>query len=115
MDIFESLENLNVSEECFEDIVGIVEDLLGVTQKNLKNARSKYEKLVGRIGKVLKAKKENGTLNDEVRDKAWGIVYTGKHAKELNKARDLADKAEQLHRENHNYPDGYYYERKRDA
>ena len=25
MDIFESLENLNVSEECFEDIVGLVE------------------------------------------------------------------------------------------
>ena len=28
MDIFESLENLQVSEACFEDIVGIVEELL---------------------------------------------------------------------------------------
>ena len=28
MDIFESLENLNVSEECFEDIVRLVEELL---------------------------------------------------------------------------------------
>ena len=28
MDIFESLENLNVSEECFNDIMDIVEDLL---------------------------------------------------------------------------------------
>lgn len=28
MDIFESLEELNVSEECFEDILNIVEDLL---------------------------------------------------------------------------------------
>jgi hypothetical protein len=28
MDIFESLENLNVSEECFNDIINIVEDLL---------------------------------------------------------------------------------------
>jgi hypothetical protein len=27
--IFESLENLNVSEECFNDIVGIVEEYLG--------------------------------------------------------------------------------------
>ena len=26
--IFESLENLNVSEECFDDIMGIVEELL---------------------------------------------------------------------------------------
>ena len=28
MDIFESLENLNVSEECFNDIVGLVEEYL---------------------------------------------------------------------------------------
>ena len=28
MDIFESLENLNVSEECFDEIMGIVEDML---------------------------------------------------------------------------------------
>jgi hypothetical protein len=28
MDIFESLENLNISEECFNDIVGIVEEYL---------------------------------------------------------------------------------------
>ena len=29
MDIFESLENLNVSEECFNDIMDIVETLVG--------------------------------------------------------------------------------------
>ena len=28
MDIFESLENLNVSEECFDDIMGIVEEYI---------------------------------------------------------------------------------------
>ena len=28
MDIFENLENLNVSEECFDEIMGIVEELL---------------------------------------------------------------------------------------
>ena len=28
MNIFESLENLNVSEECFEDIVSIVEGII---------------------------------------------------------------------------------------
>ena len=28
MDIFESLENLNVSEECFDEIVGIVEEII---------------------------------------------------------------------------------------
>ena len=29
MNIFESLENLNVSEECFDEIMGIVEEILG--------------------------------------------------------------------------------------
>ena len=28
MNIFENLENLNVSEECFDDIIGIVEEIL---------------------------------------------------------------------------------------
>lgn len=28
MNIFESLENLNVSEECFEDIIGLVEEYI---------------------------------------------------------------------------------------
>jgi hypothetical protein len=31
MDIFESLENLPVSEECFDEIMGIVEDLINET------------------------------------------------------------------------------------
>ena len=33
MDIFESLENLNVSEECFDDIMGIVEELLNESNR----------------------------------------------------------------------------------
>ena len=28
MNIFESLENLNVSEECFDDIINIVEEII---------------------------------------------------------------------------------------
>ena len=28
MDIFESLENLNVSEECFDEIIGMIEESL---------------------------------------------------------------------------------------
>ena len=100
------------SEVCFDEIMGLVEDLIGVTQKNLKDAEKKYNKYTDRIKKVLKAKKENRTLDDTVRDKAWGMVYTGKQAHKFIKAQDLADKAEKLHRETHNYPDGYYYERK---
>ena len=33
MNIFESLENLNVSEECFNDIINIVEDVLSQIEK----------------------------------------------------------------------------------
>ena len=33
MDIFESLENLNVSEECFDDIMGIVESIVTSIKK----------------------------------------------------------------------------------
>lgn len=34
MSIFESLENLNVSEECFDDIMDIVEEILSEEDKN---------------------------------------------------------------------------------
>ena len=34
MDIFESLENLNVSEECFDEIMGIVEDIVSMAKKS---------------------------------------------------------------------------------
>lgn len=41
MDIFESLENLPVSEACFEDIVGLVEEYLS-EGKNLLKAAIKH-------------------------------------------------------------------------
>ena len=41
MNILESLENLNVSEECFDEIMGIVEDIVGYTLKNVKDPEKK--------------------------------------------------------------------------
>ena len=43
MDIFESLENLNVSEECFDEIMGIVEEILSEGMPNGTFARA-YKK-----------------------------------------------------------------------
>ena len=43
MNIFESLENLNVSEECFNDIVGIVEEIINERNKENRKARRKWE------------------------------------------------------------------------
>lgn len=40
MDIFESLENLNVSEECFDEIMGLVEELIN---EDILSAIHKYK------------------------------------------------------------------------
>lgn len=42
MSIFESLENLNVSEECFDDIMGIVEEIINELEN--KTVGSMYKK-----------------------------------------------------------------------
>ena len=41
MDIFESLENLGISEECFNDIMDIVEEILDESSKSIYNAIEK--------------------------------------------------------------------------
>ena len=64
MDIFESLENLEISEECFDDIMSIVEELLSESnrarrygQKNT-NADSKSVDIFG-----TKALKDSTQMN----------------------------------------------------
>jgi hypothetical protein len=42
MDIFESLENLNVSEECYIDILNMVESIISETKKESKEKRDKW-------------------------------------------------------------------------
>jgi hypothetical protein len=43
MNIFESLENLNVSEECFDDIMDIVEGILGAIDKSNHSSKEKEQ------------------------------------------------------------------------
>ena len=106
-ELFKSLSE-SVSEECLNDILNIVEDIVSYSRNKAKEATKKEEKLKSRLNKVLKAKKEDGTLDDEARDKAWTIGYTSKIATNARKARRLADDAEHLHRATHDYPDDYY-------
>ena len=47
MSIFESLENLNVSEECFKDIMDIVEEMLTDKEWKLYKAAKKVRKTRG--------------------------------------------------------------------
>ena len=44
MDIFENLENLNVSEECFDEIMGIVEELLSEAEDNYEAAQDRRDR-----------------------------------------------------------------------
>ena len=56
MDIFEQLENLNVSEECFDDILDIVEELLNEDElHDTKAIRRKAEKNSKILNKEIKA------------------------------------------------------------
>ena len=88
MNIFESLENLNVSEECFEDIVRIVEELLseGV---NLDDMVSKLEQ-EGKIPRKpyrlhKKAAQIKGT-NDFYYKDGKGYVKSGVPSKNFSKS-----------------------------
>ena len=44
MNIFESLENLNVSEECFDGIMGLVEEYISERNKENKEKKNEWEK-----------------------------------------------------------------------
>ena len=89
MDIFESLENLNVSEECFQSILSIIEEYINETSKDtilnlwgkrLRNARdAEFDKnnaermLVHYSGfrnPKLKSSKKLHVLN-KIHDEAW--------------------------------------------
>ena len=83
MDIFESLENLNVSEECFDEIMGLIEDYNSYRdQKEEENTSQSYSDLANvnksiRRNKTRKLKaafKEHGKARKEElnsRGKRW--------------------------------------------
>ena len=75
MDIFESLENLNVSEECFEDIINIVEcylseDTVSYIEKNYSPYDPKGQRLMSKAedaksrGQYASYKKELKRIQD---------------------------------------------------
>lgn len=89
MDIFESLEELNVSEECFEDIMGLVEEILGeedvyepaaYTKDGYNFMATGNNKLNGKLYRVH-------TKHDK------GVTKTKLYAKDGDSARKLVQKA----------------------
>ena len=78
MDIFESLENLNVSEECFNDIMGIVEGRVDdYYDRKFKSAEYEYEK-----EKDPKKKEELYAKLNNIAGKKLDREYN-KHASEI--------------------------------
>lgn len=57
MNIFESLENLPVSESCFDDILGLVEEL--ILERNQENRKKKRKWELGRTEAQLNADGED--------------------------------------------------------
>lgn len=76
MNIFESLESLNVSEECFNDIMGIVEEILSEDVEETK------KRLINKYVPILKAKRRN--LDLRVKKGQKDLRYA-KYATDLSK------------------------------
>ena len=75
MDIFESLENLPVSEECFDDIVSIVEDIIKNTKKKAEEAVKKYED-EHNTDNAIGADKASGLYKQACKNKNWEVLST---------------------------------------
>ena len=111
MDIFESLENLEISEECFDEIMGIVEEYInelkdstvGSMYQKRKEIEKKadekahYADTVGQTA-LAKAKKEKDTekqkkIKDFI-DKSYNdqVNATSKRLKSVNNIKNWARK-----------------------
>lgn len=78
MDIFESLENLNVSEECFNEIVGLVEEVINELNKYEQYKVDNNPKLKKEIGSRQAALKQIGDMR-----KREGNSYLSSRAVDL--------------------------------
>ena len=124
--IFESLENLQVSEGCFEDIVGLVESIISETKKESKEKRDKWMAdqmskepvfsersgaWVKRTAKQLLAAKKTDFENTS---KAWKDYL--KNRKDIEQLRDQQTKAiDAFYNGDGSWEDKYNAGRKLDA
>ena len=76
MDIFESLENLQVSEACFEDIIGLVEEHINERSEVNKIKKNGYENNLAGINNEYKDNVQNKIkgLKKDADDYYWASV-----------------------------------------
>ena len=94
MNILENLENLNISEECFNDIIDIVEDLLMRGEKEVQSAWK--DRLKDKHVPVMKAERRH--LDKEIKQASHDYRNANK---EYNTAVQDANKAKQEHDKTH--------------
>ena len=87
MNIFESLENLNVSEECFNEIMGIVEEILN--EDIIRAIDKKYDP------KLEKASKRGKKAFAKMIEKKWNLIDKAKE----NKEKEFNQAVSKIHKE----------------
>ena len=104
MDIFESLENLNVSEECFDEIMGLVEEEMekkyrsGLKDSTIDSLIQKRKKAWGdAMNKVEQEEKKAGmqpftAYPNPPKKVKNAIMNQHKAYDKLKKTRDIVDK-----------------------
>jgi hypothetical protein len=102
MDIFESLKNLNVSEECFDDIMGIVEEILSediydyIQKKHGKavydistnRPANKSAKLIRKAQEIAREEEHQATMRDARVTEPDGNKWSSKDRNNLQNAHD---------------------------
>lgn len=98
MDIFEGLENLNVSEECFDDIMALIEELLKEGREPFETQQDYKERLQKHFGpKLNDAKSTQKSIAKHHNKVAKGLK---KEEKALRNERDAAwDKDKEAHKQ----------------
>ena len=98
MDIFESLENLNVSEECFDEIMDMVEKHINETAEQAiikKHGKPKYHEYTGFNGREAIPMNRAAELMDSLwdsRTKQCPYVLTSDAKNVLPRFRKKTDK-----------------------
>ena len=88
MNIFESLKNLNVSEDCFNEIVSIIEDEI----HDLKAERRHYDKKVkGLEGELKRARKASSDSRIDLMSKDMDYTFSIRPEEKERLKKEIAD------------------------
>ena len=98
MSIFESLENLNVSEECFDDIISLIENVMDDIKAGKDPEKVKQEFIKTKNKEYVEANQNTNKAN-RLRRKAMDKWFQGHLTKDqYNKVESKAEKTGRIER-----------------